>query len=75
MDRAAWKEEIVIERRDRMARDQASHEGSPCSRSTVDHSGAVTIPACDVAQKLFCYPKHADLTECDIVASVMASVF
>lgn len=31
--------------------------------------------ACDVAQKLFCYPEYAHLTEGDIVASIMDSVF
>lgn len=45
MDRTAGKAEIVIGRRDRMSRDQESHEGSSCSRSTVDHSDADTIPA------------------------------
>lgn len=31
--------------------------------------------ACDVAQNLFCYPEYANLTEGDIIASNMASVF
>lgn len=51
-----------------MARDQASDEGNPCSRSTVDPLDAVTIPAqfSEVVLKII---------EGDIVASIMASVF